>query len=287
MSVADTADILFGLPILFYGYLLCMDAYNALGKHKKMPSWLEPLLFVILGIILLFSSFGKLMVCKNAACTNDATVPLLFGILMMMLGAVHLLNQNLSIFSFSVSWVTPVVLAIIALLYFPNAIVSLSPSSGGGGGGHSHGHRRSLFSGGHGHGGGHGGGGNSNGEMPMSEMDGFSTMLQQTFAISSLSAAALRGLMLVDPPRWGIFTAYALSLSSLSLIFQSPALSSSLSLYFSSHTVVLGITVVGVILLVPLMVLIYSYTKNDIHNHNYDHLSSSSNSVAEKDTKGS
>lgn len=233
---ADTAQLLFGFFIIFYGYLLCLDSYNALGKNKNLPKWTEPLFLLILGFIIIFISFSDMMEgCTNhhgeviASCKDNTATIFLFGLLLCVLGIVELLNQNLEIFSFSTSWVTPAVLVILAIL-----LKSPTPAAHEGAGGHgSHG----------------------------------ANFLEQAFTVSVLSAAILRALVRVDAERWGVLSAYAWSLAGLAHAARSQAIFLSLSASFSQHTIFLTICVLACVMLLPLLAYIQWATKDHQPRH--------------------
>jgi len=45
----DSAFFLAGLPILIYGYVICLDSYSAFGKDRHLPKWVEPFFMVLFG----------------------------------------------------------------------------------------------------------------------------------------------------------------------------------------------------------------------------------------------
>lgn len=148
----------------------------------------------------------------------------------MVLGIVDLLNQNIEVFTFSASWVTPAVLVILALLF-------RSPSTPA--------HDKEQPEGGHAH----------------------ADFMGQAFTVSVLSAAVLRALLRVDAERWGVLAAYAWSLAGFAYIAQSRAITDALSFNFTSHTVFLAICVIACVLLIPLLAFIQWATKDAPRTH--------------------
>jgi hypothetical protein len=92
----------------------------------------------------------------------------------------------------------------------------------------------------------------------------FSDFISTAFTTCALASAALRGLMMIDPVRWGAFTAYAFSLCAFTFVAQSQAIGAYfMAKQYMAHTVLLGICVICSLLLIPLLVYI-----NRINNEN-------------------
>ena len=63
---------------------LILSRYSAIGNNaQKLPKWLEPMILLLLGLVVVFVSAGKLQSCMGVDCKNEGAVAFLFGVLMV------------------------------------------------------------------------------------------------------------------------------------------------------------------------------------------------------------
>jgi len=85
------------------------------------------------------------------------------------------------------------------------------------------------------------------------------------FAVAALAAGLLRALTAVDPVRWGVFTAYATSITALALAARSEAMLSFLMRkHLMPHTAFLGICMIATVMIIPVLGYIYVVTRGDV-----------------------
>lgn len=120
MSVADTSYILLGIPILLYGYFICLDAYNAFGRRKsRITKAVEPWFLVLFGLLLFFASLGRLWSnCSDMACKNEGALTLILGLFMMALGSISFLNSCIPLYKYTASWTMSVTLVLTGIVIF-------------------------------------------------------------------------------------------------------------------------------------------------------------------------
>jgi len=260
----DSAYLLAGLPILLYGYVICLDSYSAFGKDRHLPKWAEPFFMILFGVLILFGGIAKRSECHHGDtnCTDMGLSLLVFSVFMMLLGTVGLMSHALPLFATtSVSWTTPLVFAIAAVFMWIQGDVSMptffsSSSDDGGMGG---------MDGMGGMGGGDGGGHHSHKRMEGMSISHYDTIMARGFAVAAFIVATLRALTMTDPVRWGVFTAYATSICGLALSARSKTIMSAFNVnQVMPQTVLLGICTISTFMLLPLLGYIFCVTRNHV-----------------------
>jgi len=107
----------FGLPVMIYGHLIALDAYNALGRGRKLARWGEGGFLLVFGfLIFVLDIFGYKGCNPNGYMCKDINIMhMLFGIFMMAIGSVLLMHVYMRVFTHGSLWMTPVCLAVVGV----------------------------------------------------------------------------------------------------------------------------------------------------------------------------
>lgn len=220
----DGAHLFFGLPVMAYGHLIALDAYNALGKGRKVPKHAEGMFLLAFGFVIFVIDIFGYKGCDQTKgartmCKDINEMHMLFGLFMMAIGAISLMHQYMRVFERASLWMTPMCLVVIGIFM-----------------------------------------------MKHEQADDYGTFVHTAFGVSALAAALLRGLAIVDPTRWAIFTAYFSTVTALCFVSGSDSMDLLLGQRFMGHTVVLGVCTLAAILLVPFMLFIAWMNKGSYHH---------------------
>eukprot|EP00026_Physarum_polycephalum_P016081 Phypoly_transcript_16916.p1 GENE.Phypoly_transcript_16916~~Phypoly_transcript_16916.p1 ORF type:complete len:249 (+),score=32.18 Phypoly_transcript_16916:41-787(+) len=212
----DAAHLFFGLPVMVYGHLIALDAYNGFGKGKRIPKWAEGSFLIGFGTIIFVGDIFGYRGCfahgpAGHTCIDINIMHMLFGIFMMAIGALSLMHTYMSTFEKASMWMTPVCLVVIGVFMVSHQ-----------------------------------------------QEDEYGVFVHTSFGVSAQAAAILRGLTIIDPKRWAIFTAYASSVTAMCFIAGSDSMDALLDKQYRlmGHTAVLGVCTLAAVMLIPFMLFI-------------------------------
>jgi len=113
----DAAHLFFGLPVMIYGHLIALDAYNALGRGRKLARWGEGSFLIFFGFIIFALDIIGYKGCSpnGHMCKDINIMHMLIGLFLMGIGTILLMHVYMKVYSHASLWMTPICLAVVGV----------------------------------------------------------------------------------------------------------------------------------------------------------------------------